>query len=268
MTQETLLPKSKSFDSDITIAVLGEKNVGKTTMVMRFLGQQASDALLEQHKLDKIASETKNSNTVTCEKYLIEMTHMKKQYNVHIWDVSGNMSHQDVFNYIRHVDAFMIVYDAKHAASYMTVHDLLKRIKFSKSFAHECLADDVRDKYNCAFFPTVLCMNKIDAAASQVLQEARQCGMELVAKHVLTTSKQQQQAKEEVMERYLVEMSALDDIQCDVALDSIVRQVLQYRLLKDAADVGNQKVQRKRGSGFMLGLGQYLTSVSDSDDHQ
>ncbi len=148
--------EEEAYDERIRIMLLGDSNVGKTSILKRYCKNQFSESYISSVGID---FETK----------YIKVD--EKTINLQIWDTAGQERYKVISkNYYNKSDGFIIVYDITNKSSFDSIVNWVEDIKELASndnkniiLGNKCdleserkinkeEGDNLAKKYNCQFF--------------------------------------------------------------------------------------------------------------------
>ena len=148
--------EEESYDERIRMMLLGDSNVGKTSILKRYCKNQFSESYISSMGID---FETKYIKVG------------KKTINLQIWDTAGQERYKVIAkNYYNKSDGFIIVYDITNKNSFDSISNWVKDIKELASYDNKNIilgnkcdlenmrqiskeeGDNLAKKYNCQFF--------------------------------------------------------------------------------------------------------------------
>ena len=148
--------EEEAYDERIRIMLLGDSNVGKTSILKRYCKNQFSESYISSVGID---FETK----------YIKVD--EKTINLQIWDTAGQERYKVICkNYYNKSDGFIIVYDITNKSSFDSIVNWVEDIKELASndnkniiLGNKCdleserkinkeEGDNLAKKYNCQFF--------------------------------------------------------------------------------------------------------------------
>ena len=158
MEEEEYSSIEEDYDEKIRLMVIGDANVGKTSLIKRYCQNDFNNAYLTTIGID---FQTKNINM------------NNKNIKIQIWDTAGQERYRIMAkNYYNSSDGFIIVYDITKRESFNNINTWIEQISnsaqnYSKSviFANKCDLKDIRKvkidegkelakQYNFKFYET------------------------------------------------------------------------------------------------------------------
>ena len=148
--------EEESYDERIRIMLIGDSNVGKTSILKRYCKNQFSESYISTVGID---FETKYIKVG------------KKTINLQIWDTAGQERYKVIAkNYYNKSDGFIIIYDITNKNSFNSISNWVENIKELASHDNKNIilgnkcdlenmrkinkeeGDKIAKKYNCQFF--------------------------------------------------------------------------------------------------------------------
>jgi small GTP-binding protein len=148
--------EEESYDERIRMMLLGDSNVGKTSILKRYCKNQFSESYISSMGID---FETKYIKVG------------KKTINLQIWDTAGQERYKVIAkNYYNKSDGFIVVYDITNKATFNDISGWISQIKELASHDNKYIivgnkydleekrkvtkleGENLSKKYNCQFF--------------------------------------------------------------------------------------------------------------------
>ena len=148
--------EEEAYDEKIKIMLIGDSNVGKTSIVKRYCKNQFNESYISSIGID---FETKYIKVG------------EKTINLQIWDTAGQERYKVISkNYYNKSDGFIIVYDITNKSSFDSIANWVQDIKELASHDNKNIilgnkcdlendrkinkeeGDNLAKKYNCQFF--------------------------------------------------------------------------------------------------------------------
>ena len=119
MSFDDMSLQEEEYNEKIKIMIIGDSNVGKTSIIKRFCKNEFSPSFISSIGIDY---ESKYINID------------KKVINLQLWDTAGQERYRVLArNYYKQSDAFMIVYDITSRGTFNSINNWIEQIKENAS---------------------------------------------------------------------------------------------------------------------------------------